>query len=319
MKFNNYEEWLNHFKTLFNSNEIIEIDKVHSYTYRINNNILLKENTDLKSQKGLERYNRFINSLNTKNFIDYKRNDFNEKNYEDCIYIFKQIIYTLLGNDNEINDILNQFINLITYNESEDVLEGNVLQFHNVTNNSIKYAVNIPLVNNESSIICMIHEFMHYLSFIKELNTKKSYYNEILSIFGEKYATNILKGQGSTDIEKKIENIRLSNIKFHYNERLDDIETYRLFAKKESDEYLNQFYKEYKMFAKSVAQSYGLGYLYSTYMLKLYNTENNFIIDFNNLINNKINLQDILDKYSINMDNKEVVEESKKQIRLIIK
>ena len=76
MKYNNYEEWLNNFRTLFDTNEIIEIDKVHSYSYRVNNDLLLKENIDLKNQKSLERYNRFIKSLSNKKFIEYKKNSF---------------------------------------------------------------------------------------------------------------------------------------------------------------------------------------------------------------------------------------------------
>ena len=315
-----YEEWLKKFKLTLNTSECVEVDKIHSYSMKIKKNICINENIDLKSQKSLERYNKFIKLILVKNPIEYKTSKFKIISREKCIEQFKNIIYLLLGNDKKIDEHLEEFINLITVTNSDAPLDGNVLKYDNITDNTTEYKVNIPKCDNISSIVCLVHEFIHYYSFKYEINnTKKVYYDEILSIFAEKYASYILKGQGSSNIDVMIENIRLYSLKYHYTVITKEIEEYRLLAKKENNDNMYNFYKEFKNFYKTLAESYVLGYIYSNKMLQLYLTDESFKSDLNDLFNKKISLQEILDNYWINLDNKDVFEESKKQLRLIFK
>lgn len=318
-----YESWLKELKYSNDESVEIEIDKIHSFSYKINNDLISKDNVDLCNQKALERYNKFIKLIINKPIIMYTQEHFNKIKYEECILIFKNIIYDLLGNNKYINTILKNFISIIEINNSQDPLDGTVLQYEIINNENIvnkKYRVIIPGCNTTGSIVCLVHEFIHYISFIQGISiNKKPYYYEILSIFAEKYATRYLKGQGRDTEESKIDSIRLSNLKYQNTTIKKQIDDYRLLAQRENDENMYNFYKEYRIFYKLLSESYGLGYLYSTTMLELYLNDNSFKIDFNRLFNKDITLQELLDKYSINMDNKDVIELSKRRIRQIIK
>lgn len=318
--FMSYETWLNTFKSELDFKEAYQIDKTIGYIKALDNNMYIKENFDLQNQKALERYNKFIKIIINKYPKEYLNNDFNTMHYNEIISIFKEIIYTLLDNNNETKDIVNDFINLIEIVDLDNPLDGNVLKYLNTNNNNVFYRVLIPKCNNEASIVCLVHEFMHYISFIENINdTKKMYYEEILSIFGEKFAAHLLELHGIEDIERKIENIRVSALKFYYTDQVKELEKYRLFSQKENDDNLYRFYKESKLYIKTLAESYSLGYIYSNSIIELYFNNNSFRKDFISVFLKRLSLQELLDKYSINMENRQVIEQSKKQLRLYFK
>ena len=315
-----YEKWLKSFLNNSDPATKYDMEMAHSYTYKLKNNICISENIDLSNQKSLERYNKFVKLVISKNPKEYKINDFKSISKNETIYLFKNIIYMILGKTEFIDNLLNNFINLIFINGSDNPMDGQVIQLYDMKTNNIVYSVRINNLETVASVVCLSHEFMHYYEMINKMDlNKKTYYDEILSIFAEKFASYVLEGQGSSDIVNKIENNRLDVIKFHYTERPKDVEETRLFAEKFNDENLYKFYKEYKIYSKVIAESYGFGYIYGEGLFQLYLTDINFRNDFSNMLNKKISLQEILNKYSINMENKDIIELSKKKMRLALK
>ena len=78
--------------------------------------------------------------------------------------------------------------------ESREILEGISLQLIEKANpNNIKRAIEIPDYEHLSSIIALLHEYTHYHCQLMKMDyNQKRYYEEILSIYVEKRAIELL-------------------------------------------------------------------------------------------------------------------------------
>lgn len=314
-----YERWLENFLRSYDIYTQNNMLAAHSYSNDLDDNIYIKDNIDLDNQKALERYNKFIKLIISRNPIEYKIDKFEQISEKECIDTFKEIIYKIFINNSEIDNIIYNFIDNIIITDRDEPLNGQVVQMLNTETNEIKYKVRIPNIKNTGGIVCLSHEFMHYYSCINNLDyNKKMYYKELLSILAEKYASYYLEGKGSTNIIKMINSIRFSVIKFYYKDRVEDIEFLRKKADKFNNPYAFRLYHEYKTYNKVIGEAYGLGFIYSEILFNLIINDNNFINELNQVFNKNTTIQELLDCYIINMKNKEVLEESKKQLRLVL-
>lgn len=227
---------------------------------------------------------------------------------------------------------IEEFATLLTdylfTNGSEQILDGISLEIINNDNpNEIIRRVEIPNYDYASSIIALLHEFVHYHFQLKEKNEMKvKYYNEILSIYVEKRATELLsKLLNAPNLEQIISETRLETISWHYDvhekEIQELIKIVPILKKSAQIDFksrilLEQIKKEcswalssnetrlYNLYRKALAASYGLGYLYSSSLIDKYK-EDEKIMDtkFNEILNCDIEIQELLKYYGISAGN----------------
>ena len=301
-----------------------ELLVIHTHSIECNSNKYLKENIDLSDFRAQERYNRFIKFVKDKKINIYTLDDFDKIDIYNVIKIFSDIILQLFDNDSYIKEEIFDFLKLIKIEERTGPMDGVVYEFKDTLTMEVGRIVYVPSMNDTSSIICLAHEFIHYHYHVNEKYEIKKYYNEILSILSEKLASIYLYDNNiDSSIIKKIEMTRLDSIQYHYVTRvqeLSDLKTLStIIPDLKSQDFLSRLYTESKMYYDSLAQSYGIGYIYSENMLKLYETENNFKNKLIDVLKFNTSLQSILDYYEITANKKEVFDVAKQKVRSILK
>ena len=319
-----YEKFLYSFLEKINNPEFSETILIpHSYILECKKGKYINENTDLKDFRAQERYNRFIKFVASKQIPVYTLEDFNKIETKNVLKIFHYLINEIFGDNNIINSELADFSSKISLNNTNEPMNGMVSTMFNTLTNERKTFVNVPSMDDVSSIICLAHEFIHYHYEINNKFMYKQYYNEILSILIEKVASQIVNTFGiEKDIIKKIECVRLDAIKFHYTDSLQDIKEVKAFFKTQSSSDIEHFKRvidEYNLYHNSLAQSYGIGYIYSEKLFDYYNNDKNFTEKLRKTFYFDETLQTLLDFYGINLNNKQIFEDTKEKVRKILK
>ena len=162
-----------------------------------------------------------------------------------------------------------------------EILSGINLTFRDEVTNKIECFVEVPSFNNTSSVVSLVHEFIHFHMAHKEIDlNKKYYYTEIFSILAEKIAANkveeLLKCQ---DMVKKIENTRLNGIVWHYKDRFEEMTALQKIYNQAKKGFvppstsIEEMEKEcpwlkggsikesYNIYRDNLAYSYGFGYI----------------------------------------------------------
>ena len=272
-------------ETLF---ENTEINLMRSYYDKVQQGIYLKDNPDLSTRRSNDNYNSFIEEVITLQPKEFFQKDFRRIDQVEMISF--EIIMQIFGYSKEISDEIMEYFSKCNISNDNSILSGICLSVSNTKTQEKETIVEIPSADNLSSIISIIHEFIHYHidKFHIDLN-KKYYYEEILSIYAEKFATDyLMKLRIQPDLEKKIEQTRLEGIKWHYDENPQDekelmamyrgalltskfnpaarefvmrVETNIPWLKSQKDAIAHDLYRT------ALAQSYGFGYLYGESLL----------------------------------------------------
>ena len=249
--------------------------------------------------------------------------DFNEDTTLNIYAYALTIIKQILGNDVIIEDTFKEFITLVNLNNSDEVLDGGV--YKKGTLDSLNdYFVVLPSNTNISAIVCIVHEFIHYFLRRYNIEPKKFYHGEILSILMEKISSEIVQKMGiDQKMVHKIENVRIEALKYHYTEQKEQLkksnQISHLFPSSDF-EYAKKMCNDYRSYYQLLAQSYGIGYLYAESLFCLYQENPQKIItDVGSIITGNKSLEDILCYYDINANNKDVYEKAKNKIRIMTK
>lgn len=250
-----------------------------NYKNLIDKGMILPGNIDLKKKAVLEKYNKWIDKIAdlkpkeymTDSIEKIEGNMFSEICVELAINIFGERI---------IND-LEEFIKNLNVSQTNSLLDGVcICQVDSQTNKIMDIYATIPNIDFLSSIVSFLHEFTHYLCQKYGVNLNgKLYYEEILSLYVEKYAVySLSKNSKDSSFINKLESTRLEALVWHYKQKLYELE--KIFEKYQNLKRNNP--SEAKMFEKSIssliatsegrniiygyekclADSYGIGYLF---------------------------------------------------------
>lgn len=306
-------------------------DIIMYYQEQCNLGIYEKENIDLNNPIAEGLYNHYIDNICSSNALEFFKNDFAPKETKEITDKTVQIICYIFGEDNFIlNEIKNFFQSLIV-TPTDLVMDGLCLKGNLKENtNTPYYAVKIPPLTDESVIICLVHEFIHYHCLNNNIDmNRKKYYEEILSIYGEKMALYLLeKESNTTDLTRKIENIRLGTIKWHYIDHIAEIEQIKNFyqylckmnsiphsgVEESKKEFENNYpwvkskkgIETFELYDKIKRESYGIGYLYSENLFQKYLNDKKQLSKMQSVLKGNTYLQDLLNYYNIIADNKDI-------------
>lgn len=321
-----YEDFLLNLKKLCGVREFSEVTVSYYFAKEVEQGKETYHNADLEHYKAQERYNRFTNFLADDKKcrpVQYLMMDFSEDETDNIYSVAREIIKKILGNDIRIDNLFNEFLSLVVLNNSQEVLDGGVYRT-GIFDKLGDYFVLLPSNTNISAIICIVHEFIHYFLRINNLQSKKFYYGEILSILMEKIASAIVQNMGiDPQMIHKIENVRIDSLKYHYTEQKDYLKFVSRFANRfpiYEQQYSEKMCSDYRLYYQLLAQSYGIGYLYAESLFCLYQENSQqFKQTIKEMIYGEKSLQEVLDYHNINANNKDVYERAKQKIRLMTK
>ena len=321
----NYEQFvINLASGMKDSTSANDILIAYSYGRLLEQGVYISGNPDLENHRANERYHNIIKRVVEANPIEYLEKDFD---YMDSDIVFEytlDILKKIFGDSKEIIDAYKDFIKSIEISGDKSPMNGYVYRMVNTANNTSIFQTVIPTIKSQSSVTCLIHEFMHYYFQKNDIEYKKAYYEEILSILFEKIASEYVEEDfKDKDFIRKIENIRLSSIHYHNSTKKDEM---KLFKKavlsvnnSDKDNYI-KFLEDYEKHHARMSESYGIGYIYAESLYNLYKSDlSAFQKKMREIFSRETSLQDTLDYFDINMCNKKVFEQAKNKIRLVTK
>ena len=322
------------------SNDKLEPKFIETFEEEIKRGKTNPEIVDLSTYKQKRLYQDYINKiikLNPQEYFVTQMPEFKEEFFKIAGYL----VLNIFGQEyfNEFQELI---LNNLYVNHSNVLFDGISLNFADQKDfKSVKQAIEIPDFTHVSSIVCLLHEFTHYICQKHNLTyNKKAYYEEILSIYVEKRALTILNEiLNLNNYTSKIEETRLEAIKWHYTEHQQDLQGLKqiveelhkasktdFFAKMNLEmmkkdipqvESLERF-KRLLQFYDNRSASYGLGYLYSESLL-FHSLDDQFTLNkkFQQVLNTDITLEELLRFYNINTSNKKVYDRVDSKLELI--
>ncbi len=309
----------------------------------IENGRVLLENKDLANGKERNKYNQYIASISKLNPQEYNITSFPILGIDKVLEIAGAIILTIYGE--EVLPVLEEYLSVLNQSDTLSALDGiSISMLHKETFEEIKI-VEVPSLEYSSTITTIVHEFTHFLLRKYKVDfSKKSYYEEILSIYAEKienlYITRELGLQGSK-FHRQIEECRLEGINWHYNINLPLLEqNVALYnkLKQKRDKTLSDLRALASMeqtipqvrtskgqsilrgYYKNMADSYGIGYLYGSSLVEkhlddLYTMK----AQIRKVLNGILPFQEFLNYYGINARNYQVYDAVERQLDIVRK
>ena len=320
--------------------EMSEHQLIRNYGICVDNGIIYKTNKDLEKNSIKKKYDTWLRKLAELNPKEYDVSSITKLDKKLIIELALNIVVSIFG-AKVAPEFLN-YVKTIQVNNKNLLLDGmssligipnpetKVLEIHDVTF--------IPNIEYFSSVSIIIHEFIHYYIRIKKIDEgKKRYYNEILSLYAEKYSNqfifNMTKDEGFL---KKMESTRIEGILWHYyvspNETEAVLKIYNDAKKRKDYSLIQELEKTFpyfkspkgiehmKGYRKCLADSYGIGYLFSH---TLYNKglEDQKVLreKLNSYFNSEINLEELLSYYGISTDNFKLYDDSYAYLKKVLK
>ena len=305
-----------------------EKELVIGHKYEIESGIVLKGNPDLANGKAKQKYTKFISDVQSVKAKEYLVTDFDKIGKKDVIELAMSIIVFMLG-EKVLPDVTEFFKRLMpARNNNMACLDGVTVTIVNKNNGEKTEFTQIPDIETSSSVVAIVHEFIHYYLNKNNIDmTKKRYYQEVLSILAEKIAHHIIElTTHEMNFSQKIEESRLEALSYHYSTQLPALESrirehehLKKTAKKGdvlSNMILLKMEREIplidtpqnreilKDYYYSQAESYGIGYLYADYLFKKFIDDPKALKkQITNLQNHEKSFQEILDYYDMNLKN----------------
>jgi len=309
--------------------DTIEPRLINSFEEEVKKGIIDPKIIDLSTKKQQQLYQTYINKIISLNPQEYL-NKIMPQYKDDFFRIAGYLVVNIFGQEylEEFNKLIK---NKLYINESDLLLDGsNLRRIDPKTNKLIDQVIVIPNFTHLSSIITLLHEFTHYICKKNNISlNKKQYYEEILSLYVEQRAiiilNEILQVQQYT---KLIEESRLETIKWHHTTGIEENnEYYRMIEMLRLNSLVNPYSREdFEMMKLSIPQietpsrmnilksfyenrrvGYGLGYLFSEYLISK-QIDNPLTTDqkIKDTINSRITLEELLKYYDIRTDNQKV-------------
>ena len=323
--------------TLFSRSEN---DLAKAFMNDIKNKKYIEKPNELNSNKSKHLYDSFIDLTIKSEPKEFYQTDFIKLTKDEVFEAFIYSIFTIFGDTEEIKKEMECFCKRIQLSNDNEILSGVNLAFRDEITKKIECVVEIPSVSNTSSVISLVHEFIHFHMSNKEIDlNKKYYYTEIFSILGEKIAACIVEEnlKYQNDMTQKIENTRLSGIVWHYKDRLEEMTTLQKIynnAKKgfvPASMSIEEMEKEcpwlkgssikesYNIFRDNLAYSYGFGYIYAENLFrKFLKDQEKTTYDINEVLNGKTRIDSLLRNYNIGI-NQQSITTAKQKVKSITK
>jgi len=298
---------------------------IEGFRERIISGQIIPKNRDFPNKKSETKYNRYLDDIKKLQPKEHFISEFKNISQKDTIYLSAQIITLLFGQ--KIIPLLPDFFKTIVSSKSNSILDGVCLTIEDLTTNKITNLTSVPSLNKTSTIITIVHEFIHY--YFKLINidfNKKMYYEEIFSIYAEKVACSFLeKNKVENNLLKRVEETRLESIYWHYFVHKDEVEfmlagykkcratissnpaslffcniveqSYPIIKTSDGEKILSQYFK-------NLRESYGIGNLFAESLFHYYEEDSSeFLSKLRALAERNISVEDILKYYSISTTN----------------
>ena len=322
--------------TLFSRSEN---DLAKTFMEDVKSKRMIQKPNELNSNKSRHLYDSFIDLTIKSEPKEYFQNDFTMLTRNEIIELFVYTVLTIFGNTEEINREMENFFERIQLSNDNEILSGINLTFRDEVTNKIECFVEVPSFNNTSSVVSLVHEFIHFHMAHKEIDlNKKYYYTEIFSILAEKIAANkveeLLKCQ---DMVKKIENTRLNGIVWHYKDRFEEMTALQKIYNQAKKGFvppstsIEEMEKEcpwlkggsikesYNIYRDNLAYSYGFGYIYAENLYKKYiEDQEKTTYDINKVLNGDERIDSLLKNYNIGI-NQQSITVAKQKVKSITK
>lgn len=319
--------------------ENYETPLIMSFEKDVREGIILPENIDLQSAKARNKFNKYINDIQAVKAYDFKISDFNRVGLKSVSELSLIILIRIFG-DKIIDDVI-EFFRHLHPSKTTNPLDGISLTIKDTRDNSITNLIEVPDIERSSSVVCIVHEFIHY--YFKKLNVdfhKKRYYEEIFSIYGEKVACHILEQENiEHNFTQKIEEVRLEGITWHYKVQAPTVEDVISLCKSieknprpslgekinydklsrelpivKTAEGLSILRKYYE----TLADSYGIGYLYAENLFQKYlEDEQRIFSQIREIQSSELTVQNLLNYYGINAKNYETYNAVNKRLEQV--
>lgn len=307
------------FDDLFNKHELVY---AYAYVHGLKKGFYSGEKSDLISGKAERKYGEYVNKVVNSKPYTYNKNSFKSCDENQIIKKAYEIIVSIFGKSEKIDEEFNYFCSLMQYNNNDEVLSGCCEMSLSAEDGKVLYpvAVDIPKLDNTSSVVSFLHEFMHFHVGINNLDyNKKYYYQEILPIFGEKIASSYMECDDK-GLTNKIENIRLDSISYHYSEEKEDYKNLAKFMKLNKTGFFDSIismsdFENLGKYIDVLADSYGFGYLYAESLYQLYIRYLEARNRINDFLSNKCSLEDLLSSLKINAKNNQSYDYVDERIR----
>ncbi len=324
------------------SYESVEPRLVANFADKVKKGEIILENQDLKFSKQISRYNKYLASITKVHPRSYRTKEFMRIKEQQLLEISLYVIINIFG-EKVIPIVLDYYKHLCPSN-ADEILDGiNITAVNQETNEVIKL-VEVPDLETTSNIVTIVHEFVHYyLEYLKIPANKQRYYDEILSIYAEKIAKIMVEEiTHERNYSSRIEEQRLETILWHYKQNLPSaicvadlyselkrrsINSRLSFTDVINIQQLEQqfpFIKQsngvslLKGYYKNMADSYGIGYLYSESLLARYLDDKKVATrELGKYLSSEQTLEELLSYYNISTNNPETFEIAKKKIESI--
>ena len=300
---------------------------IKSYIYAVKKGLTDPVVHEIEKTKAERRYNEYIKNVISVNPREYFISEIPAIEKKEFIELANLIAHDIFGdkNINEFNDLIN---NKLKTNGSNMIFDGISTNTMDLTTGEIIRNIEIPDLYHVSSIITLLHEYTHYhMQLRNDSFERNQHLNEVPSIYVEKLATRKLKELlNMATLEQIIHETRLETIVWHYVTHADEVMQFiNMYNKMKNNPACSQMVRQmeeacpwlssndsqrmYNMYRKSVAASYGLGYLFSESLLDKYDEDESIATNkFIEAIDRNITLKELLDYYKIDAINNKTYE-----------
>lgn len=320
------------------SYEAFEGAIIRSYADQVRKKEIDPTNYDLKSEEARRKYNRYISQIIGVNAREYKVGDFLSIGSKNVVMMSTEIIMRIFGPDTL--PVIQEYFTKVISSKNESILDGVSLSILDTRTNKEEKFVEVPDINVSSTVVALVHEFVHFYFKKRKIDMqKKQYYEEIFSIYAEKIAAHTMQEwKIEKDFLKRVEETRLEGITWHYQTQAPTvIEVIAMYKRiKSNPRNINEIMtiqsleagiptiKEpngttlVKQYYDNLADSYGIGYLYGESLFQRYlEDEKTMFLLLQGLIRKQKAIPEILDYYGIGANREKTYQEVERRIKEI--
>ncbi len=310
-------------------------DIIESFSLEVKSGKIDPTIYDIKKRLVRTQYDEYINKIIALKPKEYFIDSFPVVSNEYEFFSIALYLVEKIFGEEYVKEFLDLINSRVFENKSESIFDGIALDVTAEDKTGKRFnlkAIEIPDFKHITSIIALLHEFTHYICDKRNFDyNKKMYYKEILSLYVEQRALEILASEFRLPLLKqKVTETRLEGIVWHYDtypkeiaeflkyiEALKKASKYNPLAKAQLDYIATQerwiksdeTIKNAELYRINHAASYGIGYLYSK-ALFVRNIEDakGTNAKVASTLRGDITLQGLLDYYDINANNNRVFE-----------
>lgn len=292
----------------------LEEEFIKNFEKSKNKNNISIEYPEFNNTKWKSNYDYIIQEIINSNPIEDNTN-YQNLEYNEIIYYALNIVKSLLG-DSVSNKELYDIATIIVVTDNKGVMDGyytNIRIIDKTTNNEKENhdILFIPGMNKTASIVCLVHEIMHYLERVERIKSFNNYrYMETMSQVGESFASYQLeRNKLEKNIMDKIYQLRLDAIKFQ-------------------QESLIIFQNQFKNFIviPEVAQAYNyeisrdhaylMGFVHQVCLFNRFLAdEQTFLTNIRKIFKNESTVEELLEYYGIDLKHNKIVDEAVRVIK----